>query len=526
VTRSSATGVAAALLLVAGAAHAQTDVIDLLGKAKEGKTVLTPTPVQPELPPLSRPVDPAEYVVGPGDILQINITGGVTRSWDAMILPEGTIHVPSVGSIALTGLTLVEAKQSVQQRIAREYRGVTIDLRLMRPRHFLVYLAGETPLAGTLEVSAASRASEVLAESLFGPNASRRNVEIRRKTPDGESLTFIDLTRFRLTGYVARDPLLREGDILFVPRATGEVWIEGSVGRAGRYELARGDSLSTLLSLAAGPLPDAAEHGVLVRFADITTTDSLSFRVADVLEGRFDVALRDGDRAYLYHRPRYHYLEQVRILGEVQRPGAYPLLPGFSRLSHLLNAAGGFLPTADMAALRVFRVNPQSGEADPEIDRLTQLGRTEMTTSEYDVLRARVAARRTDFRVDWHRVKPGGDLDFELRSGDVISVDPVVASVRVDGEVRQPGLIRYEPGRKAEDYIRLAGGYSERAQPDKVRIKRAGTGQTILAKDVPALESGDLVWVPERGEPQGWRYLQTTLLVMAQIATILLLFRR
>jgi hypothetical protein len=72
----------------------------------------------------------------------------------------------------------------------------------------------------------------------------------------------------------------------------------------------------------------------------------------------------------------------------------------------------------------------------------------------------------------------------------------------------------------------LAGGYSERAQTDKVRIKRAGTGQTILARDVPTLESGDLVWVPERGDPQGWRYLQTTLLVMAQIATILLLFRR
>jgi protein involved in polysaccharide export with SLBB domain len=511
------------LLFGAGVAHGQGPLIDLLGQSGAGRNVLAPSQ-NPPAPALSRPIDPAEYILGPGDVLQINLSGGVTRSWDATIMPEGTLYVPSAGSIALTGLTLVQGREAVLRRIANEYRGVAIDLRLLRPRTLLVYLIGETTQPGALEVSAARRASEVLNESVFTPNGSRRNVELRRKTAQGEERTRIDLLRFRLTGAIEHDPLLREGDQLVIPRGMGQTHVDGAVGRPGIYDLAPGDSLSTLLELAGGPLLSAVDRAVLVRFRDATNTDSLTFSVADVLAGRFDTPLRAGDHAYVYYQPRFHLLEQVSILGEVRRPGSYPLLPGFTRLSQLVDAAGGFLTTADLAALRVFRGSTLAGD-DPELGRLTQLSRGEMTASEYEVLRARVAARRADMRVDWTRVKPRGDLDLTLRSGDIVRVDPVHASVRVEGEVKQPGLIRFEPGRRASDYIRLAGGFSDRASRGKVRVKRAVTDQTILARDAGALQPGDLVWVPERGDSSAWQNLQSVLLVATQVATIILAIR-
>jgi protein involved in polysaccharide export with SLBB domain len=520
-----AAGALAALLLFAPGARAQSGVIDLLGAANAGRTVNTPSAGSPGLPAMSAPIDPAEYVLGPGDFLQVVLSGSITRSWDAMVLPEGALFVPSVGSIPVTGLSLVDARRVVLQRLSREYRGVTLELRLLRARSFLVYLAGETSRPGALEVSATSRVSEVLAEALFNGNTSRRNIELRRRTPEGETRLRIDLTRFRLTGYIAKDPLLREGDLLYLPRVVAEASIDGAVARAGRYDLAAGDSLSTLLMLAGGALPDAVEQAVLVRFLDATRTDSLSFRIADVIAGRFDVPLRNGDHAYVYYHPRFHFLEQAGIFGEIQRPGAYPLLPGLSRLSDLVHTAGGFLPSADLASLRVFRASGTAGEADPEIERLSQLSRRDMTASEYEVLRARVTARRQDFRVDWNRVRPGGDLDIVLRGGDIVRVDQVVASVRVEGEVRLPGLIHHEAGRSVLDYVRLAGGFSERASRGKVRVKRAVTGQTILARDVASLEPGDLVWVPERGEPATWQNLQTVLLVAAQLATVVLALR-
>jgi protein involved in polysaccharide export with SLBB domain len=422
-------------------------------------------------------------------------------------------------------MTLVEARRLLQQRLAVEYRGVSVDLRLLRPRSFLVFMIGETTSPGPREVSATSRASELLNESLFTPTASRRNVEVRRRTPHGETRVRIDLTRFRLTGYLANDPLLREGDQLHFPRASAGAAIGGAVARPANYDLAKGDSLSTLFALAGGPLPSSTDQAVLVRFVDATAKDSLSFKVGDVLAGRFDTLLRDGDHVYVYFQPRYHFLEEATIFGEVQRPGIYPLLPGLTRLSDLVHLAGGFLPEADLGSLRVFRSIGPAGGADPEIERLSQLGREDMTSTEYDVLRARVASQRQDFRVDWKRVKVGGDLDIVLRGGDQVRVEPVVATVRVDGEVRLPGLIRYKPGRKVEEYVKLAGGYSERAVPHKVRVKRAVTGQTILARDVGALQPGDMVWVPERGDPQTWQNFQAVLLVATQVATIILALR-
>ena len=149
-----------------------------------------------------------------------------------------------------------------------------------------------------------------------------------------------------------------------------------------------------------------------------------------------------------------------------------------------------------------------------------------MTTSEYEAIRARASANRPEFRIDWNRVKPGGDLDLTLRPGDVIRVEPIGASVRVEGEVRLPGIVHYVSGRTARDYVRLAGGFSERALRGKKRIKRAVTGQTILAKDVDSLQPGDLIWVPERAESTIWQNSQSLLLVVAQVATFIVAVRR
>ena len=512
-----------ALAALASGARAQERLLDVLGGS--GAAARMQNAALAVLVPMSGPVDPAEYVIGPGDVLQLNLSGSVTRQWDLAVTPEGTLYVPSVGSLAVAGTSLLDARQKVLQRVSTEYRGVSIDLRLVRPRTMLVHLTGQTRLQGALGIPATSRVSEVLVDTVFGVRASRRNIEIRRQTPRGESRIPVDLLRFRLTGRRRSDPLLRDGDILHIPVTGSPIGIEGAVGRPGHYEIAAGDSLSTLLEIGGGPLPEAADEALLVRFHDPTKLDTTSFRLSDLVQGRFDVALRDGDRAFFYFRPRYHELSNATILGEVARPGAIPLEEGRTRLSDLIAAAGGFLPDADLSALRVFRAGRMEG-TDAEVERLAQLSRREMTASEYEVLRAKLTARHEEFRVDWKRVKGTPELDIVLRAGDIVRVDRVVPSVRVEGEVRRPGLVQHAPGRGVGAYVRLAGGYNGRAWRSQIRVTRAITGQTILARDVPSIEPGDMIWVPERAESASWQNLQATLLFLAQVATVIVAVRR
>jgi protein involved in polysaccharide export with SLBB domain len=479
-------------------------------------------------------VNPDQYLVGPGDLFLLNFTGRITRSLNLAVGPEGTLFLPGIGAVRIDGMTLSQARREIVRRAATEYRGVEVDVRLAHARTLRVFLTGEVKEPGPLDVAAWSRISEVLSDSLLTERASRRNIVITRdrptRDPTGASVPdrlLADLDLFNRTGDATFNPFLHDGDVVYVPVATRHVIVAGAVARPGRFELGPHDSLNTVLRMAAGPLPSSRdERCLLVRWRTPTEGESLFFSLSDAESGATNPPMRDGDRLYVYFHPRYHALEHASIYGEVQAPGAYPLQTNHTRLSDLVRAAGGFLDRADLSTLRVYRASLTATENDPELDRLTRLSRGEMTASEYEVMRARLAARREEYRIDWTRLRSNADLDLLLRDGDIVRVDPVLASVRVEGEVRRPGLVEFESGRTFRDYVTLAGGFSNRAARSKVRITRTVTGQTLLARDVGEIAPGDLIWVPERPDVTTWQHLQTLIAVAAQVATLIIAVRR
>lgn len=519
---------AATLGVAVRGSHAQTSAPPLPGTEARtppgpGNTV-TQTPSATGLPGIvTAPVDPETYVVGPGDLFQLTLSGRVTRSEYLIVGPEGELLIPGSGLVRVSGQTLSEAREKVLRWLAGEFRGVRIDLQLARVRLMRIYLSGDVKEPGTFHVAATSRLSEALPASALLEGASKRNVELRRR--NGRRIIG-DLELFNRTGRQDLNPFLEDADILHVPTAVEFIHIRGAVAREGRYELGPADSLRTLLDLAGGPLPAAqASRCLLVRWQAPTQAESLWFELADVYSGVTNPPLRDGDHAFIFFTSRFHALEQAGIYGEVEHPGVYPLVTGQSRLSHLVRAAHGFLARADLSTVRVYRA-ARAAEADPELERLIRLSRAEMTNTEYEILRAKLAARREDYRVDWFRLEQSPELDVLLRDGDVVRVDPLIASVRVEGEVRRPGIVEFEPRRSVDAYVRLAGGYSNRAASSKIRITRAVTGQSLRAKDVQDVAPGDLIWVPERPDVTFWQHLQTLVTVAAQVATVIIAVRR
>jgi protein involved in polysaccharide export with SLBB domain len=400
---------------------------------------------------------------------------------------------------------------------------VDVDLRLSRVRTMRIFLTGDVAQPGSADVPAVHRVSEVLPAQAFAPGASRRNIEIVRRS--GETL-IADLERFNRTGRDAHNPQLRDGDIVRVPSAKRFISIEGAVAHPGRLELGPRDSLSTLIELGGGPIPAAAgDSCLLVRWTSSTEVESLFFSLPQVASGEFDPALRDGDRSYIYFQPRYQELEHCSIFGEIARPGTYPIVSGKTRLSGLVNAAGGFLPRANLSAIRVVRQSAAARASDPELDRLMRLSRTDMSETEYENMQTRFAARFEDFRVDWERVQAEPELDLILVGGDAVRVDPVLASVRVAGEVRRPGMVAYAENRTVAEYVKLAGGYSNRAYAGRLLVTRSVTGQTLRAGDVKAIDPGDMIWVPTRPDRSLWQDFAALITVAAQVATIVLVVR-
>jgi protein involved in polysaccharide export with SLBB domain len=472
---------------------------------------------------LSGPVDPDVYLLGPGDVLLLTLWGRVSRSVPIEVGPEGSALIPGSAPLRVSGRTLSEVRADILRQMSLQYRGVSMDLRLARPRTFRIYLTGQVHRPGPVEASGALRVGDVLTGALLLDGASHRRIEVLRA--DGTRV-FCDLELFLQTGGAEMNPWLRDGDIIQVPTATEFVYAQGAVARPGRYELGVRDSLRTLLRLVGDPLPAAQLDRVLiVRFEDPFTPESLWVSLDDVYSRRRNPPLEDGERMYVYFLPQYHQQHEAVIVGEVQRPGTYPIVEGRTRLSTLVSAAGGFQVGADLSAVRVHRQSTLATEKDQELDRLLRLSRNDLTNTEYDMLRTKLAGLREDYRVDWKRLEGSKDLNLLLRDGDVVRVERLVSSIRVDGEVRRPGILNFVSGESVDDYVAQAGGYTDRAWRGKVRVTRSVTGQTLLARNVRTLDPGDFVWVPEKPDITAWEQANRILTSLASVATIIIAIR-
>ncbi|HNX51227.1 MAG TPA: SLBB domain-containing protein [Thermoanaerobaculaceae bacterium] len=469
---------------------------------------------------LSGPVDPSAYRLGPGDILLLQMWGKLSRSVPIEVGPEGTVLIPGAAVLKVAGRSLSDVREEVLRLMGQRYRDVSMDLRLARPRTFRVYLTGQVEHPGPVDASGALRVGDVVTQDQLLAGASHRRIDVRHS--DG-AREFCDLDLFLQSGDASLNPWLRDGDVIHVPTATEFVWAQGAVARAGRYEVGACDSLLNLLMIAGDPLPAAeANRALLVRFKDPFTPESLWVSLADIYSRRVNPRLEDGERLYVYYVPEYHQQHEAAIMGEVQRPGVYPIREGRDRLSQLVGSAGGFRATADLSAIRVHRMNASSQEKDPELDRLLRLSRRDLTSTEYEILRTKLAGLQGAYRVDWSRLQADRDLDLLLLDGDTVFVERLVSSIRVDGEVRRPGMLNYAAGTSVHDYVKQAGGFTDRAWQGKVRVTRAVTGQTMLAHNVRALDPGDFIWVPEKPDVTTWEQARDVLTSLASVATIVI----
>jgi protein involved in polysaccharide export with SLBB domain len=227
IARASFTLIALGLLLMPQAGLAQE------GESEEPEQREIARRTVPEA--LRGPVSEDEYMVGPGDLFGISITGPTIRYETAPVLPEGVIFLESVGSIDVAGLTLAEAKEAVVSALEKAFVNVDISVELLEIREIRVDVVGEVEEPGAVTATALDYASDAV--NLAGgltEQGSRRNIIVKRLD---KSRSRLDLIRFMRTGDIEADVRLRNGDIIVVPFAKEMVHISGSVGDGSHIRL-------------------------------------------------------------------------------------------------------------------------------------------------------------------------------------------------------------------------------------------------------------------------------------------------
>jgi polysaccharide export outer membrane protein len=520
--------VALALLgAVPGAAQQQPTAADSVPRRPQA--VAAPVVVGERGPLLDAPISRTAYPLGPGDVVDVAVFGDYNEVFSIPVTPEGSLVVPTIGIARVLGLNLETAEDRVQALVNRYYRNAEVRLALSRVRTFKVFVVGDVANPGTREASAATRVSEVLAVS--GEEGEddadedvdpvvRRNVTVRRA---GGADIQVDLLRFLQTGDVASNPTLREGDAVIVPAVDERVDVYGRLHFPGRYEYRRGETLAELLEVAnggAGFPSNAADSVRLVRFLDTQNRTEVLLSRAEATgpEGR-RLVLQPFDAVYVAEVGNYKRQQTARVTGAVIRPGTYPIRQDTTTVRELVEMAGGFAPNASLVEATLRRTSPPP------------VGRTAVETvppellseDERRVLQVRAQGDGNTVVVDFENMFTAGEeaLEVPVRAGDVLNVPEARNQVTVLGAVHTPGILPFRPGMPVTYFIRLAGGYSRRADASDVRVLKARQGTPMHWRDVTELEPGDTVIVPFRDRRNWLETLQTAQAVITTVSGII-----
>ena len=488
-----------------------------LSQAANAPRLSRPAPDLAEGLALSGPVDPAEYVVGPGDVFVVSIGGGAgARQTTATVTADGLLVVAEAGTFEAAGRSLAAVRAEARAALAREYRASTTDVALAVPRRFSVFVSGAVPLPGRQVISALGRVEDAL-DATTGTltpldladyaDPPRREVErrpaLRNVTVTGRSgaVSRVDLVRYYATGELAFNPLLRDGDAVHLPTfdpVREGVSVGGAVDRPGLYDWRPGDTAAALVAVAAGA--DLGGRAAAVRRTRVVDGRAESVEVGLGEAAALDVLPRD-QVFVVAAEPDAGYASAV---GAVRFPGAYPVVSGRTTLADLVAAAGGL---ADDALVRGAYLE-RTARAEPEaaLDPLAAPSPRPLTQARLDSALTDVGAlsdlglvgRRyylTEYlgptRVAADVGGPAGGA-VRLLDGDRLVVPRDLGTVRLTGQVARPGTVPFVEGRTAADYVAEAGGLGPSAET--VYVVDARTGRLTAGAATPVLR-GDAVFV-------------------------------
>ena len=381
---------------------------------------------------------PANYVVGAGDHVIIDIYGASQKTEQLEVSPDGTITIEGFGPIHIAGLTVSAANTKIKEQLGQRYKSSNIKMTVGQTRTIMVNVMGEVTAPGTYTLSAFSTVFHALymAGGVTGVG-TLRSIKVYR---GGRQLTVVDVYDYILNGNLSGNVRLADNDVIVVGPYDCLVDIVGQVKRPMAYEMRKGESLATLLKYAGGFNAKAYKKGI-----QVNRISGELYSAHNVSE--FDLSsfkLMDGDSVTV-DSILERYTNTVQIKGAVFHPGMYDWGTSNSTVRSLIESAGGLTEDAFSVHAVLHRMKP---------DRIRKV-----------------------ISVDVEGIMAGTVADMPLENEDILFI-PFRSEtlneriITIHGEVQMPGVYEYAEDETVEDFILQAGGLTDAASTARVDVSR------------------------------------------------------
>ena len=389
---------------------------------------------------------PANYRLGPGDEVIIDIWGASQNTIRQQISPEGTINIQKIGPVNLSGMTVSAANDYLKGALNKIYNGLnnttdpTSDIRLTlgNIRTIQINVMGEVVQPGTYALSSFSTVFHALYRAGgVSDIGSLRNVQLVR---NGKNIATIDVYEFIMKGNTQDDIRLQEGDVVIVPAYDVLVKISGKVKRPMRFEMKKDENLATLIKYAGGFEADA-----YTRSLRVVRQNGEEYEVNTVKDMDYSIyTMRNGD-VVTAEAILNRFTNKLEIRGAVYRPGIYQLSGKLNTIRELVHEAQGLT-------------------GDAFLNRAVLYRQREDLTSEV-------------VQIDIRSIMNGTSPNLALMKNDILYIPSIHdledrGNVTVHGEVAHPDSYPYADNMTLEDLIIQAGGLKEAASTVRIDVSR------------------------------------------------------
>ena len=391
---------------------------------------------------------PKGYILSAGDELLINVWGDSELNLKLKISPEGTILIPNLGPVSISGLTIGAAENRIRQELGRimstlsgdtDGANTFVSVSLGQIRSIKVNIVGEVVAPGTYTLpSFATLFNALYAAGGVNEIGSLRGIKVYRNSKE---VACLDVYDYLLNGKYDTNIRLEENDMVIVSPYDQLAVVRGKVKRNRIFELKKGETLSRLLNMAGGFTGDAYTKDVRVK-----RKAGSRYQIATVTADKYPTfTMMDGD-SLLVDSVIPFYENRLIVTGAVWRPGEYELNANVHTVKELIDQAAGLKGDEFTGRAQIIRLNP------------------DFTT--------------TVIAVDIRSILNGTSPDMELKPEDQLNI-PSLFDLREPYTIKVSGAVNYTdtvlPYRNnltVEDAIMMAGGLKESAATVNVEVAR------------------------------------------------------
>ncbi|GAB0826054.1 polysaccharide biosynthesis/export family protein [Escherichia coli] len=460
------------------------------------------------------------YLIAPGDKLNIWIWGAVNFSNVVTVDNQGNIFIPDVGPINVKNVAASKVNNLVTSHISEVFtNNVNVYVNLLTATPVSVFVTGPVIRPGQYAGQSSDSVLYFLkrAGGIDSDRGSYRHIKVLRQN---RVVQQIDLYEFMQQGKMPKLSL-KDQDVILVEPQGPMINVAGKVRNPFRFELKNTTALGSELIDYALPLAKVSHVGVIGDRSNGPFSVYMPYKDFDRIQ------LSDGDKV-LFNDDMHAQVYDVQVMGSYRGP-SYFTVRKETRLHDLLNHIPIDPNMADYGSIYIMRKSVAARQKEMLEDSLNRLERSVFTAPASSDGEASIRTKEAELVMRFvekaRKIKPLGKVvvsdkgviaNILLEQGDQIVIPNKTDLIQVGGEVMMPQAVVYNKNASLEDYVAWAGGYTDRANDKRIAVVHANG--LMEFKDGGDVMPGDQILVMPKVDSKMMQSIKDITQVIYQVA--------